>query len=67
MSEKKYRWANPYEWLEEKSHAWDANRLRVELLELAIKHDPDTLQDIYGSDMGKDGYFSVGGGRKCLT
>jgi len=52
-----YKWANPYEWLEYKSNMWGKNILRAELLELAQHTDFDTLQDMYQSEMDKDGYF----------
>ena len=56
---KTYKWANPYEWLDEVSQEWDRNKLRFELLEIAAKLDSDQLQDIYQSDMDQDGYFKA--------
>lgn len=53
-----YRWNNPYEWLEEQSRSWDAEKLRTELLALAMRHDSDTLQDEYQGEMVIDGYFN---------
>lgn len=54
---KKYKWDNPYEWLETKSEKWTREQLRSALLALAIKHDSDTIQDEYQSEMDADGYF----------
>ena len=56
---KTYKWANPYEWLNEASREWDCNKLRFELMEIAVKLDSDQLQDIYQSDMDQDGYFEA--------
>lgn len=53
-----YRWDTPYQWLEEKSQTWDKERLRAELLALAVKHDSDVLQDEYQGEMVLDGYFN---------
>ena len=52
-----YRWANPYGWLDQKSGRWSKDRLRSELLALAVKQDSDTLQDEYQTEMDADGYF----------
>jgi hypothetical protein len=53
----KYKWENPYDWLESKLLEWDLAQTRAELLSLARRLDFDTLQDLYQSDMDKDGYF----------
>lgn len=53
----KYRWPNPHEWLEAACSSWDKDRLLLEVRSLAIKHDSDTLQDLYQSEMENDGYF----------
>lgn len=55
---KVYKWASPYEWLAEVSQGWPLERCRVEMLNLAIKHDSDTLQTEYESEMDEDGYFN---------
>lgn len=53
----KYKWDNVYEWLEEVSKEWSLQQLRADFMGLACKVDPDTLHDIFQSDMDKDGYF----------
>jgi len=53
----KYKWDNPLEWLTEKANSWEKSELYCEFMELARRMDFDTLQDIYQSDMSKDGYF----------
>lgn len=56
--EPKYRWASPYEWLEEKAKEWSAERVLHEFLGLAREAvDSDTLQDGFQDDMEADGYF----------
>ncbi len=55
---KKYRWACPYEWVEEKSKHWDRERLLTEFLNLARITDSDTIQDMFQSEMDADGYFN---------
>lgn len=57
MTKHHYRWSHPHAWLVDASRYWDQDKLRSELLTLAIRHDSDTLQDLYQSDMEKDGYF----------
>jgi hypothetical protein len=57
MTTETYRWSHPYAWLESAAAEWDRERLLQELLTLAIKHDSDTLQDIYQDEMENDGYF----------
>lgn len=52
-----YKWASPYEWLEEKAKEWDERKLYHELMNLASQLDSDTLQDEYQADMDADGYF----------
>lgn len=53
----KYKWATPYEWVEQKASAWDRDRLLTEFLNLACITDSDTLQDTFQADMDADGYF----------
>lgn len=56
----KYKWDYPLEWLEEKlNETSDPDVLRTYALELARKHDSDTLQDLFQDDMDTDGYFEV--------
>ena len=53
----KYKWAHPYEWLMWKATSWDLSELFDALQAVAVKHDSDTLQDIFQFEMDKDGYF----------
>ena len=55
---KKYRWARPYEWVEEKSKHWGREKLLTEFLNLARITDSDTIQDMFQSEMDADGYFN---------
>lgn len=57
MTEPKYKWNSPYEWLENKVKEWTPEQIKVEFLDLAQGTDSDTLQDIYQVDMYEDGYF----------
>lgn len=53
-----YKWATPYEWLQEKaSTEWTPDQVLEAMLSIAMQTDPDTLQDIFESDMDEDGYF----------
>ena len=58
MKTVKYRWNYPLEWLNEKIDTWDENTLRHELKTIAALLDSDQIQDLYESDMDKDGYFT---------
>lgn len=53
----RYKWDSPLEWLAEKARSWDEAKLYNELLNLARRHDSDTLQDEYQSEMSADDYF----------
>ena len=53
MAETSYKWAGPHEYLE----GLDETRLLFEARELAMKLDPDTIQDEYERRMEDDGYF----------
>ena len=53
-----YKWKNPLEWLEDAIQTWSPNELKVEFIELAMRLDHDAIQDLYQSDMEKDGYFN---------
>jgi hypothetical protein len=65
MSEpKKYRWSGPHEWLLEQAETWPADMLFSCLRDLALKCDPDTLQDIFQKEMDADGYFTPIGEEK---
>ena len=55
----KYKWATPYEWIEQKSQDWTRERLLTEFLNLACITDSDTLQDTFQSEMDEDGYFDT--------
>jgi len=52
-----YRWSTPLEWLAEKAGEWDAVELQQELLSMAQTIGFDAIQELYESDMAKDGYF----------
>ena len=54
-----YKWANPYEWVEQKSKDWSRERLLTEFLNLACITDSDTLQDTFQEEMDNDGYFET--------
>ncbi len=56
----KYKWATPYEWVEQKSKDWTKERLLTEFLNLARITDSDTLQDTFQDEMDEDGYFEEG-------
>uniref|UniRef100_A0A6M3L1E3 Uncharacterized protein n=1 Tax=viral metagenome TaxID=1070528 RepID=A0A6M3L1E3_9ZZZZ len=56
----RYRWSYPLEWLREHLdglHTQDGELLS-EAKELASQLDSDQIQDIYETDMDKDGYFT---------
>jgi hypothetical protein len=57
MTDKQYKFANPYEWLQQ--HVFNLNEygLRNTILTIATKLDFDDLQEIFQSDMEQDGYF----------
>ena len=62
---KKYKWDSPLEWLIDKVKEMDENELRQEIIFIASGYlDYDTIQDIYQSDMDKDGYFDKIGEEK---
>ena len=52
-----YKWESPYDWLMDKATEWDEIQLLAELRNLAQLLGSDALQDLYQSDMEKDGYF----------
>jgi hypothetical protein len=54
---KKYKWNNPYEWLNEKILKSNEIELRSICFELILGIDADAIQDKFQSDMDKDGYF----------
>lgn len=56
MSQKKYRWSNPHEWLQEAVAKKQINT--NDLLTLINQSvDGDQIQDLFQNDMDKDGYF----------
>src|SRR5262245_45044590 len=62
MSDKKYQWDYPLEWLEEKINGTnDPEVLRDYALTLARSErmDSDSIQDLFQSDMDADGYFET--------
>lgn len=58
MTDKKYKWDHPLAWLLETAENWDHNQLKAEFQMVVSTLDFDTLQDMYESDMDKDGYFN---------
>jgi hypothetical protein len=56
--DKTYRWTSPAEWLVDKAESMDRESLIATISELAFKHDSDTLQDLFQSEMDEDGYFT---------
>jgi hypothetical protein len=57
MSDKRYKWDSPYEWLTERAREWDAGRLYHLLMSLAALLDTETLEDVFRSALEADGYF----------
>jgi hypothetical protein len=53
-----YRWANPHEWLFDKAHdEWTPEQLFAAFRDIVEKCDADTLQDLFQTEMDRDGYF----------
>ena len=52
-----YKWNSPHEWLIEHCSQLDKAELLQIIQQLVIKHDADTIQDLYESDMDADGFF----------
>lgn len=52
-----HKWASPCEWLVDVFHDWDVEALRMNLLALAMRSDPNTLQNIFKKEMEETGYF----------
>jgi hypothetical protein len=61
MSDKKYRWAGPHEWLDHRIQklvsAEDAKTLGQDFMQLAHQVTADEIQDLFQSDMVADGFF----------
>lgn len=51
------KWASPCEWLVDVFHGWDAEALRINLLALAMRSDPNILQNLFKKEMEETGYF----------
>lgn len=58
MSEKKYKWPGPQEWLLDKIDEWPPQEVATALRLLILKSTADDIQDIFQSDMQADGYFT---------
>ena len=58
MTDKKYKYNSPQEWLIEYAGKLDAGKLFNEFTVLVQQMDADTIQDLYQSDMDADGYFT---------
>ena len=57
-AEKKYQWADPYEWLVKKLPDWEfGGTLGAVALSLAGRLDHEAIKDLFMADMEKDGYF----------
>lgn len=54
---KKFKWSNPFEWLQDNTRTWSPQRFEHEFWILASKMDSDELQDEYENCMREDGYF----------
>ena len=54
--EQKY-WKTPYHWFEDYVKTLSKNELKAALLNFAELAGFEVIQDIYESDMAKDGYF----------
>jgi hypothetical protein len=52
-----HKWASPCEWLVDVYHNWDEEVLRMNLLALAMRSNPNTLQNIFKKEMEETGYF----------
>lgn len=55
---KRYKWNNPQEWLLEQAELWPAEMLLSVVRDLVSRTDADTIQDLFQSEMDKDGYFA---------
>lgn len=53
----KYKWDSPQEWLIEYAGKLNAGELFNEFTVLVQQMDADQIQDLYQSDMERDGYF----------
>lgn len=54
---KKYRWDSAHEWLIEKARSENPDYLRGLLISLIPDIDPETIEDVFRSDMEYDGFF----------
>ncbi len=55
----KYKYSSPYHWLDDTASQWTQVELYAALMALAAQVDGDTIQDVFQSDMDKDGYFDA--------
>lgn len=54
----KYKWDSAGDWLDDKLNATkNEDALRAFARDLASKLDSDTIQDLFQSDMTRDGFF----------
>ena len=57
-TDKKYKWANPHEWLLDKiDNEWTPEEIQAFARQAARTADSDDIQDEFQSDMDADGYF----------
>jgi hypothetical protein len=55
----KYKWDSAGEWLEAKlTETTDADELRSFARSLASKLDNDSIQDLFQTEMARDGFFA---------
>ena len=52
-----YKWPSPHAWLLSQAEHWPADMLFRAMIDLALKHDADTIQDLFQTFMEEDGYF----------
>ena len=53
----RYKWQSPLEWLVEKSKEWEPDEVLCTMHDLAAKLSSDELQDLFETEMDRDGYF----------
>lgn len=60
MTNERYKWANPFEWLMDYASRPENQQELFSLLETCAQRlNSDQLQDLFESDMSADGYFDT--------
>ena len=54
-----YKYTNPFDWLAMYSQDRDGGWLRAALMAVALKCDPDDIQEIFQQEMDESGYFET--------